>query len=383
MSRKKKLHQFKRENVSGEHKILPNNNFIPVRWDNIDSDRQLMACPYTEFIPLSYIMLSSGVYKCSNIGEHCRQNWGIKERNSKKLTKFNNRWQNKQLSVFATAGMSGEGREISKENTKRRLINWLFEDRVQHLNYLERGGWKLNYRPKIVESFKEGKTCGFTQRSYRGEISAYSLFLKNDNNNCIPHMLAVVLPENYMYVKYHLMVYDTIPLDKVIVLINKDLDSTSFRPAAFRTLYRELMFHVLKSACQVWKVPHEFILENCFLHSYKLKEENIIKRKKETEELIGEFYDSINNGDESNAAPLRFTGGTLTTSSEVLVPTGEGIVRIIQADMAMQHTLLAGGRAREGISELLGISRDRLGEVQNSALQTQPVELFVGEEGTQ
>jgi hypothetical protein len=110
----------------------------------------------------------------------------------------------------------------------------------------------------------------------------------------------------------------------VVVLVDKALDETSFRPTAFRGLYRDLVDKVLKSSCDVWKVPHEFIMEKCFLGNYKLKEENILKRKKEIEGIIDEFYESFK---EKETDKISYGKGIYDQIGEILrTPTYGNIV---------------------------------------------------------
>jgi hypothetical protein len=285
---------YKKEETLGEDREFSPPYLIPRTKSStfIGEGSSLIMCPYTEFIPLAYLMSSDVPQTKYPLSDHLRATWKIDVVHRKKLDKFNKKWQNRILSMFPSFAMRRDKEEM-KRLTEAAIRGWMRGDGCMDLDSLGINLYGVSNRNEIVESFWRNDTVRIDQRSYSGAISPYSLYLNEAMGMKIPHILAVILPENYLYVKHHLLVHDTIPLDKVVVLVNKELDETSFAPAAFRKLYKDLMFKVLKSSCDVWKVPLQFILDNCFLGDYKLKEENISKRKREVDEIIDEFYKSF------------------------------------------------------------------------------------------
>lgn len=301
---KKKQYQFKRVETTGENSVLSPDGFLILGSEsaNIYGRNKLISCPYTEFIPLSYLLMGEYNGARHKFADVVRRALRIQEKNPNKLAKFGRKWQDRRVSTFMSSSITDDKKHW-KTLTNDRLNRYLEFDEPRNLSYvLDYNLTNLHYKWMAMPDMQRMRTVALNQRSYRAVHTPYSLFqgiYEGGRQSYIPHMLAVVLPENYMYVKYHILKHNTIPLDKVIVLVNKELDSCYFKPPAFRKLYMEYMEEVvLKSACQVWKVPHSFIMDKCFIHDYKLKEENIFKRKGEIEELVGEFYETFNVKDE-------------------------------------------------------------------------------------
>lgn len=118
--------------------------------------------------------------------------------------------------------------------------------------------------------------------------------------NNIPCVLPAILPENLVYQKLHILKYGTIDLLKVIVLIDSELDSTSFPSNFIRTIYRnELLPNIVQTSCTVFKVPLSFIKENCFYDKTgDIFPSNLIERRKAKQEFIEDFKQYVQTREE-------------------------------------------------------------------------------------
>lgn len=286
-----KNYQFKKEDVTGGKRYIGANQFINVGATGRDISRNFIMCPYTDYIPLVYLLCTEDARpRGGSIGWDMRYYLGMPRMGtSVNMNKIGERWGQRNLMKFMRVMYHDKG--LIEESLREKIEGWMSADGVVNNILFDYAGY-FSYRQRIIEGWGEGDVGVFRQNSYQGAIGPYSLYM-GEGADRTSHVLACVLPENYLYVKYHILLHNTIPLDRVVVFVNKELDETSFRPTAFRTLYRELMKDVLSSSAQVWKVPHEFIMEKCFLKAHKLKEKNIIKKKKEQEELVKEFLEGI------------------------------------------------------------------------------------------
>jgi hypothetical protein len=107
--------------------------------------------------------------------------------------------------------------------------------------------------------------------------------------------MAVILPENYVYQKQHVLVHGTIDLSKVIVLVNRELDDTDFHNKNFRAYYRKHLLPILNEMkVEVWKVPVSFMEENCFHGNITLEATSFMDKKKEIETIYDDFRSKYN-----------------------------------------------------------------------------------------
>jgi len=96
---------------------------------------------------------------------------------------------------------------------------------------------------------------------------------------------------------------NVLDLSKVIILIDRELDTTTFPKQPFRRLYREgMMPHIMKSACDVWKVPQSFIKEKCFVEPFSLRGIGPLERKRVLDQLIEGFINSLDEKKEKHEA---------------------------------------------------------------------------------
>lgn len=157
-------------------------------------------------------------------------------------------------------------------------------------------GWpvhsKVNAKHRLSGENMNGRLVisKLSFRSYSGEIAPLTVVLDEEHNKR-PVVMGAILPENYLYQKYHILKHGTIDLEKCVVLVDRELDSVDFPLKNFRDFYRKEIEPWLKTlAAPVWKVSQDFIKEQCFVNRYQIKTKNIIQRKKEIGELVEGFY---------------------------------------------------------------------------------------------
>lgn len=160
-------------------------------------------------------------------------------------------------------------------------------DKERYINYDE---------PKNVMADRYGSNTRFdefsnvlktTGRRIYKSIGSYTL-IHNGN----PHIVACILPENLVYQRLYILKEGKIDLSKVIILIDKQLDETSFPENSIRTLYRtELLPQIVQTSCTVFKVPLDFIKDNCFYKKDMLPI-NIEERRRFKQEMLEDFRNS-------------------------------------------------------------------------------------------
>lgn len=138
-------------------------------------------------------------------------------------------------------------------------------------------------------------------RTFSVNLGGLSCFMADSRNssNFIPQVMAVVLPENYIYQKEYLLTHGKVDLSKVILLVNKELDSPSFYQKNFRAFYRKYILPIIKTLnIDVWNVPVSFMEEYCFHNKITLESKSFMDKKKETEGLYDEFKNRYIQEDE-------------------------------------------------------------------------------------
>jgi hypothetical protein len=125
----------------------------------------------------------------------------------------------------------------------------------------------------------------FSFKTYRGKVGVYSIWINDE-----PTIIPIIRAEDWAYQRLHMLVHNKPDLSRVIILMDNRLDG-DFPVPNFKYYYREQLEPELrKLVCPIFKVPLDFIKENCFLQQFQLKERNIIRRKQKVEELIEDFY---------------------------------------------------------------------------------------------
>lgn len=303
----RKEYQFRREPTEGRDVELSLSTLYAGR--DIESvpehlSEELVIHPYTKMIPLSYIMIDKGYSAGFTRAADAVRRWGVRGKpDQKKINKLNLEWRNKMF-ITMTFPRFNNDKEESRKTAYTTLSEYIEKDNLESIGALAQGYYSTRGRDHIIRQFFENRANRFFQRTYKGFIEPYTMYVNNSDNRYHPIFLAVVLPENYLYVKYHILAKNTIPLDRVVVLVDKDIDKRGIYIEPVRKMYRELMPHVMASACQVWKVPKEFIIDSCFHSPYTIKSVGIKEIKEEKEQLINEFYETFGERNDEELAEI-------------------------------------------------------------------------------
>lgn len=283
MSRTKKIkpifNQIEKTNGINEWVLSNDKNFLffqnEFEWG---AENSLIMSPYSNFIPLIYLF---------NVKENLYFNWLHHQKDCKK--NLPRMFNFSKLSI--------------KESIQKIHTTLIQDDPVAIELILARSMYVgKNFNDDFERTF-----CRLKQRSFSTLTGMYSLFLKPVNRWTVaqidripevysPHVLAVILPENYLYMKYKFLLEGVIDLSKVIILVDRDLNTPQFYKQPVRKLYKEMILpKIMETSCQIWEVPKEFILENCFIKDFDIKTFPVRERKTVTKELIQKFKESINH----------------------------------------------------------------------------------------
>lgn len=285
----------KYETIEGVNELKTD---IPI-CDHQETENPLFISPYSNLIPIEYLR--------TNNAEPYR--YGISTKNVKKFKKDGIYSYSSILNYSAFKAMSSypdplPNTEIldALSNMKFDLNDELFRDALLDLSsFMQVDRYSRIRIHEITNSFLGNNRTGrISSRSYKGSVGFLtSLLKKEDNYNC--HIMAVVLPENYMALKYKWLHSGIIDLSLVTILIDRELDSTSFWCTPYRNIYRtKLLPELKKMNVTVVKVPLSYIMENCFLQPYAFSSKNIIDRKEELNHVIDLFKLSINPNKEDS-----------------------------------------------------------------------------------
>lgn len=258
----------------------------------------LLASPYTAFIPLSYVLSSNVInYNFGNYSQrYCEQvSLGLLG-TPNEHARVQQIMQTPLRNLFWSTYQTGNG---CREEAIRQLRKELFFDLPRSLASVENSHIYTMELDVVGNYFK--KMTDFTPfrtRSYQGMVGPLTLF-RRERGNYIPHVLAVVLPENYAYQKLFILKHGRPDLEKVVVLVDRMLDSTDFVSSPFRELYRSRLEPHLKTLPgTVFKVPLDFIQQQCFMPLFQLESTNLLQRRNEVQELVRRFYDSYRQQEE-------------------------------------------------------------------------------------
>lgn len=279
---------------TGEVRNLPISLFSLEQEEPSEYEGELSICPYTRYIPLSYLFTSRG-WRASIEGDTYMEQTGVKT-TARKRNLFKGGMRGFANTAFLDGYPSTSSKEVSVgilKKTIRYANQYLFFDEpIYPTKQIDPSSfYYTTMRETIINGISQ-KSFLFTQRSYSGYMSPYSLYRMERYPIYTPHVLAVVRPEHYMWLKLNFLLTGNIDMSKVVILIDNQLDTTLFPYTGFKSLYKAVKPEILKTSAQIWRVPQEFIQENCFLPKFELKEKNIIKRKEEINKLIEEFYES-------------------------------------------------------------------------------------------
>lgn len=258
---------------TGEVTTLEAGSRIMTNGGSPGADSPYIESPYTEYIPLHYLL-------CGKMNHGSPANVGMREN-------FLNSWTKRFGKV--KAGINNVKTVVGD------ITQWLLWDEPYNLKFDYSHVWRVGSRATALSNINLSNCYYSNQRTYSMGHTPYSLYLREDgydrlDANYNPHVLAVVLPENYLYMKYRILVDGVIDLSKVIILVDRELDTTSFKVPTFRKFYREkLQKEIMKTNCDVWEVPAEFIKSKCFIPQFTMKGIKLEERRKLKAELIESF----------------------------------------------------------------------------------------------
>lgn len=267
-------------------------------------DGGMMMSPYSDYIPLTYLLTSNRTNRWYN-NSHIEGYY-----NRLNMAKGNNvdRVEGKIIKQMLYNAFQQDGKGEAALQALYSVREWMEYDIPISMNYMSRCIYYARSRESIGESILS--PMKISQRSYTAMSHMYSLSeLKNEE--AIPHVLAVVLPENYLYLKYKLLVDNTLDMSKVIILINKNMDTPQFECKPFRKLYRDFLKpKIEETACDVWKVPLDYIVSSCFMRGYSLMNLGMKERRVISQSLIDGFKESIKSEgtviDDETTVPSEF-----------------------------------------------------------------------------
>lgn len=172
----------------------------------------------------------------------------------------------------------------------KRQSNYFIKDRnLVDITYVDNSASSFDFTPR---AFRDGQSMRINARTFNVSLGQLTCFLESERWSRVytPQVMAVILPENYVYQKQYVLVHGKIDLSKVIVLVNRELDNTDFHSKNFRAYYRKHLLPILNELkVDVWKVPLSFIQENCLHGGIALEATSFMDKKKETEDIYHKF----------------------------------------------------------------------------------------------
>lgn len=293
---------YAKMDVLGNVKQLPIKALISTDSNESIFGNRNVICPYTNLIPIIYLGNCNRLYKRTNsINSAEIWRWDLQCGENEAL---------KSLGNYYLGNLSGNPGDIINKYLKEdsRL---LFDD------------WD-NYSYHGESSFEHIGTSATYRlgngHSNKGRVTLapYTFTFEDDYDIQIPYVMAVTLPENYIYHKLSILKNGYIDLSKVIILIDRELDTPAFPNKYLRAYFREYIYpKIIETNCDVWEVPQTFIKYNCFLGRYS-QTGTIEERRERFGELVNNFLTSnvTNNSEFSftlNSAP------TIVSSDSVLI----------------------------------------------------------------
>lgn len=193
------------------------------------------------------------------------------------------------MSNFHTTGFS---RQLNEH------LNYFIKDRnAVNLSQVTDSGSSFDFTER---AFLTGEAMKLDGRTFSVSLGSLTCFLETERYSRVytPQVMAIILPENYVYQKQHVLLHGTIDLSKVVVLVNRELDDADFHHKNFRAYYRKHILPILNTLkVDIWKVPVSFMEENCFHGDITLEKTSFMEKKKEIEDIYENFrntYSFIN-----------------------------------------------------------------------------------------
>lgn len=336
-------------------KVTPNGvyNKLDVNIHNYfwNGDYQTKAMsPYTNFIPLYYLFLSDYNISKRSLSYIVDRLVNNGKGSTIAVTKARERVIKELNSDFSMIYDSIIGKNNVNEAVST-IDDYLMWDTIVNLAGLSSRNVR-SVRPSQINgnvmndiSHRLGRRV--YAKTWEGIIFPYTFF-QNDRNLEDQYkslVVATVLPENYEYQKMRILLGMGIDMSKVIILINRDIESTTFRPTSVRKFYKDkILPTIMDSSADVWYVPHSFIDENCFVNTYQLTSTGMMNRKAEKEAYVKEFLKLL--GGKVDHSGITYMGPLSDTT------TGTGTYTVSNDNN--NWTFTVNPLPNEGISYIIG-----------------------------
>lgn len=200
-------------------------------------------------------------------------------------------------SLIINGRVSTLARESFKMHTADSLNAFIRDVNLVNVAHNDNSAGSFDYTQR---AFIGGESFRINARTFSVSLGQLTCFLETSRWSRVftPQVMGIILPENYVYQKQHVLVHGTIDLSKVVVLVNRELDDTSFHNKNFRAYYRKHILPLLNSLkVDVWKVPVSFMEENCFHGGITLEKTSFMEKKQELENIYETFRDQYSHID--------------------------------------------------------------------------------------
>lgn len=318
----------------GDIATLPMHKVLSLSNMHSDSSKYTMS-PYSDLIPLLYLKYNDNAMELAT-------NCDVKSTHLRRFTGDDKEPEAKKLRETALVKML-RYTIIDKKNALSTLMGdidtWMLFDQSISIDYIRMTSPRI-CNSDIEEVFlsKSGYyssnygSCNIKARSYSGIISLLTMIMRMDDD-LYPLVLAVVKPEDFLYQKYHIIRYGSVDLNRVTILVDRELDSVDFPKPALRKLYKSTIEPILKTLkCKIWKVPMSFIKDNCFLPPFKLLSSSSRAMRKEREQIVDSLYSYLAL-DETKKALIGKDSDTITiptypngTTTDTWIASGPGLI---------------------------------------------------------
>ena len=112
-----------------------------------------------------------------------------------------------------------------------------------------------------------------------------------------PYILAVIPRKDYVYHRTSILMGRPLDLSRVVILVDRrlDLPGDDDIPKSFKALYQKTLENTIRSTgASIFKVPGEFIKENCFLSTkFEITSRDKKERRKQSSQFLTKFYNSL------------------------------------------------------------------------------------------
>jgi hypothetical protein len=254
----------------------------------------LIICPYTKFVPISYLKQHSNTHQGRAYASFRNK---LREDNVTRFFSIDSKgWEPEKLPKkiydLIDYTMAAKGNYVleSASNQKGVYANveaFIKEDRRTTFH-------ATRYASTMSDAltFFESETISTVSfRTYQMQAGCFSVIVAGN-----PYIMAVIPREKYLYHRTRVLLGLPLDLSKVVILIDRrlDLPGEDDIPKAFKALYQKTLENTIKSTgAMIFKVPLEFIKENCFLSDFAIKSKNKKERQTESSIFLTNFYKSL------------------------------------------------------------------------------------------